>query len=52
MSEWAQMISDELCFHLGNYLGVQNTYMDAYLVFAIVYCNVFDSLPIKENVNK
>jgi hypothetical protein len=47
MFDWAHVISDELCFQLRNYLSIQSFYMAAYLVFTIVYCNVFDSLLVK-----
>jgi hypothetical protein len=51
MFDWAEVISNELCFQLSNYLRTERFFMATYLVFAIVYCNVFDSLPIKVSVN-
>jgi hypothetical protein len=51
MFDWVELISDALCSQLANYLIVQSFYMAAYLVFVIAYCNVFDSLPIKANVD-
>jgi hypothetical protein len=45
------VISNELCFYLSNYLSTQIFFMVVYLVFAIVYFNFFDGLPIKEIVN-
>jgi hypothetical protein len=51
MFDWVELVSDALCSQLANYLTVQNFYMAAYLVFVIAYCNVFDSLFIKANVD-
>jgi hypothetical protein len=51
MLDWAELISDALCSQSANYLTVQSFYMEAYLVFVIAYCNVFDILPIKANVD-
>jgi hypothetical protein len=51
MFDWEEVISNELCFQLSNYFSTQIFFMAAYLVFTIVFCNFFDSLPVKETVN-
>jgi hypothetical protein len=51
MFDWEKVISNELCFQLSNYFSTQIFFMVTYLVFTIVFCNFFDSLPVKESVN-
>jgi len=51
MFEWKKLISYALCSQFANYLTIQKKNMDAYLVFAVVYCNVFDILLVKANVD-
>jgi hypothetical protein len=51
MFDWEEVISNELSFQLSNYFNNQRFFMATYLVFTIVFCNLFDGLPFKATIN-
>jgi hypothetical protein len=49
--DWSKIISSEISFQLSNFKKDKKFYMSAYLVFAIVYCHVFQGLNLARQVD-
>jgi hypothetical protein len=49
--DWSKIISSEISFQLSNFKKDKKFYMSAYLVFAIVYCHVFQGLHLSRQVD-
>jgi hypothetical protein len=49
--DWAKIISNEISYQLSNYMKIERFFMTSYLVLVITYCNVFEGLPSKGNVD-
>jgi len=48
---WAKLISNEIFFQLDNYVKTHRFFMAAYLVLAVSYCNVFEGLSLRSNLD-
>jgi hypothetical protein len=49
--DWDEIISNEISYHLSNYMKTKRFFMTSYLLFYLGYCNVFEGLPPKGNVD-
>jgi hypothetical protein len=47
--DWSKIISSEISFQLSNFKKDKKFYMFVYLVFAIVYCHVFQGLNLSRH---
>jgi hypothetical protein len=49
--DWAEIISNEISYHLSNFMKTKRFFMTSYLVFSLVYCNVFEGLPPRGDID-
>jgi hypothetical protein len=49
--DWAEIISNEVSHHLFMYEQTKRFFMTSYLVYAIVYCHLFEGLTPRKDVN-
>jgi hypothetical protein len=49
--EWTEMISNDISYQISNYTKIERFFMTSYLVLVVTYCNVFEGLPSRGNVD-